>query len=58
MTEMLGFSPEGDRVLLGEQRALSVADGSHLYSLWSVGVDGSDARIIRSGTNDGQWRPR
>jgi Tol biopolymer transport system component len=55
---VIGFSPEGDRVLFGEQRALSIPDGSYLYELWSVGVDGSDARIVKSGTTDGEWRPR
>ncbi len=54
---VIGFSPEGDRVVFGEQRPVSGQPvGTYLYSLWSVGVDGSDARQIVVGTNDGALR--
>jgi len=47
------FSPEGDRVLF------SRADASGVTSLWSVRVDGSDARLLVSGADwgDWQWQP-
>jgi Tol biopolymer transport system component len=47
------FSPEGDRVLF------SRTDASGETSLWSVRVDGSDARLLVSGTDwgDWQWQP-
>ncbi len=44
-----GFSPDGDRVLFIDLRADN--------SLWSVGVDGSDAHQVVSGSDDGTWRP-
>ena len=49
----IGFSPDGDRILFGEQRALS--GGRYLHSLWSIGVDGSDARLVVPGTIFGDW---
>jgi Tol biopolymer transport system component len=47
------FSPEGDRVLF------SRTDAGGETSLWSIRVDGSDARRLVSGTDwgDWQWRP-
>ena len=47
------FSPEGDRILF------SRTDASGITSLWSVRVDGSDARLLvpRSGWGDWQWLP-
>jgi Tol biopolymer transport system component len=55
--EVIGFSPEGDRVLFGEQRDVEGQPGTSLYSIWSIGVDGSDARQILVGTNSGVLRP-
>jgi WD40-like Beta Propeller Repeat len=54
--EVIGFSPEGDRVLFGEQRGVVGQPGTALYSIWSIGVDGSDARQIVVGTNHGALR--
>jgi WD40 repeat protein len=55
--EVIGFSPEGDRVLFGEQRDVVGQPGTVIYSIWSIGVDGSDARQIVVGTNHGAVRP-
>jgi hypothetical protein len=50
---VIGFSPDGDRILfVSFERADSVG------SLWSIGVDGSDARRVVAGTSDGEWRSR
>lgn len=54
---VIGFSPEGDRVLFGEQRDVPGQPGTSLYSIWSIGVDGSDARQILVGTSTGDLRP-
>jgi len=43
---VIGFSPDGDRVLFTSSRS----------GLWSVGVDGSDAHQVK-GSADGTWRP-
>lgn len=51
--QVIGFSPEGDRILFSK----SDADGGR-SSLWSVGVDGSDARLVVAGTIDGGWLSR
>ena len=50
---ILGFSPEGDSILFSK-------DGDRQgrgqrRELWSVGVDGSDARLVVAGTEDGEW---
>ena len=42
-----------DRVLFMQLRARRTRPGS----LWSVGVDGSDARLVVADTFDGAWRP-
>lgn len=55
--EVIGFSPDGDRVLFGEQRDVEGQPGTSLYSIWSIGVDGSDARQILVGTTTGDLRP-
>ena len=49
-TELEGLmvSPEGDRVLFSK-----IEDGEP--SLWSIGVDGSDARLVVVGTTQGEW---
>jgi dipeptidyl aminopeptidase/acylaminoacyl peptidase len=49
-----GFSPQGDRILY----AKLVRDGGAFYnSLYSIGVDGSDRRLLVDGSMHGQWRP-
>ena len=44
----IGFSPQGDRILFWRSK-----DGES--SLWSIGVDGSDARLVVAGTTEGEW---
>ena len=46
-----GFSPQGDRILY------ETGDGTG-SALWSIGVDGSDARLLVAGTTQGGWRSR
>lgn len=46
----LAYAPDGGRVLLA-------AEGPDGGAMWSVGVDGSDARLLVAGTVDGAWRP-
>jgi Tol biopolymer transport system component len=48
--EVVGFTPRGDRILF----STTTADDS--WSLWSVGVDGSDARLIVDGTDGNFYR--
>ena len=48
---VIAFSPEGDRLLY----ARSEGD-PHKTSLWSVRVDGSDPRLLVSGTFYGDWQ--
>ncbi len=47
-----GFSPQGDRILYQ-----SGGKGRHM-ALYSIGVDGSDARLVVAGTTQGDWRSR
>jgi hypothetical protein len=55
---VIGFSPEGDRVLFGEHRPVAgQPEGTYLDSIWSIGVDGSDHRQIVAGTYGGLLRP-
>jgi hypothetical protein len=51
-----GFSPHGDRILY----ATGDVVGDHIVApaLWSIRVDGSDARLVVAGTTQGEWRPR
>jgi Tol biopolymer transport system component len=49
--QAIEFSPEGDRVLFTAWSR----DGTG--SLWSVGADGSDPRLLVAGATDGGWRP-
>jgi hypothetical protein len=44
----IGFSPDGDRILFRRDRG-------NKSSLWSIGVDGSDARLVVDGTWQGEW---
>jgi Tol biopolymer transport system component len=54
--EVIGFSPEGDRVLFGEHRDVAGQPGTYVDSLWSIGLDGSDPRQIVVGTYYGVLR--
>jgi Tol biopolymer transport system component len=47
------FSPEGDRILFS-----MTEDRKGESSLWSIGVDGSDARLVVAGTAQGDWLSR
>ncbi len=48
-----GFSPQGDRILY------ETGDGAGgATALWSIGVDGADARLLVAGTTQGEWRSR
>jgi dipeptidyl aminopeptidase/acylaminoacyl peptidase len=55
--EVIGFSPEGDRVLYAEHREVATQPETYLNSIWSIGIDGSDPRQIVVGTNSGALRP-
>jgi dipeptidyl aminopeptidase/acylaminoacyl peptidase len=48
---VIGFSPEGDRILFWRKED----QGGDSQELWSVGVDGSDDRLVVAGTMDGDW---
>ena len=50
---VIGFSPEGDRLLFSKDG--DGQGGGRTRELWSVGVDGSDARLVVAGTEDGEW---
>ena len=54
--QVIGFSPRGDRILFSSR----LGDPSRTLeqSLWSVGVDGSGARLIVDGTTEGEWLSR
>jgi WD40 repeat protein len=50
----IGFSPRGDRILFSS--ILFSKNGRMVESsLWSVGVDGSDLRLLVAGTSQGEW---
>ena len=52
--QAIGFSPEGDRILFSSvlfSKNGRMADSS----LWSVGVDGADPRLVVAGTFEGEW---
>jgi hypothetical protein len=51
---VIGFSPQGDRVLFARSDFDRNGDADP-GSLWSVGVEGSDARLLVAGTTDGEW---
>jgi WD40 repeat protein len=57
-----GFSPQGDRILYatGDGACRTVGCG-HAgagggVALYSIGVDGSDARLVVAGTWEGDWQ--
>jgi hypothetical protein len=52
---ILGFSPDGDRILFAKNE--QPRQGGDAGELWSIGVDGSDARLVVAGTMTGSWRP-
>ena len=50
---VIGFSPEGDRILYSSRED---RDGEIVrMRLWSIGIDGSDVRLVVAGTVDGDW---
>ncbi|MFN8232395.1 MAG: hypothetical protein U0V56_02555 [Actinomycetota bacterium] len=51
---VIGFSPQGDRILFSRTEDRGRGEGS----LWSVGVDGSDPRLVIAGTTAGDWLAR
>jgi Tol biopolymer transport system component len=51
---VIEFSPQGDRILFSRTERR----GSGEDSLWSIGVDGSDARLLVAGTTWGWWLSR
>jgi Tol biopolymer transport system component len=54
--QAIGFSPRGDRILFSSTRVRNnrVVDSS----LWSVGVDGSNLRLVVARTWEGEWLSR
>ena len=48
---LLGFSPDGDRILFSR----TGDGGAGESSLWTINVDGSDLRRLVSGTAQGDW---
>jgi Tol biopolymer transport system component len=52
---VIGFSPRGDRILL---RSVEGGGRDEQRSLWSIGVDGSDPRLLVAGTMYGEWLSR
>jgi Tol biopolymer transport system component len=51
-----GFSPRGDRILY--ETGYETGDRILATALWSIGVDGSDPRLLVAGTSQGDWRSR
>ncbi|MEO8424928.1 MAG: hypothetical protein ABI595_13590, partial [Actinomycetota bacterium] len=51
---VIGFSPQGDRILFSR----SQDRGRGESSLWSIGVNGSHARLLVAGTIEGEWLSR
>lgn len=54
---VIEFSPQGDRILFSstEDRGSGEPEGG---ALWSIGVDGSDPRVVVAGTIEGEWLSR
>jgi dipeptidyl aminopeptidase/acylaminoacyl peptidase len=48
---VIGFSPRGNRILYSRTEDRGRGESS----LWSIGVDGSDARLVIAGTIQGDW---
>jgi Tol biopolymer transport system component len=54
--QIVGFSPEGNRLLFSSRRTYTGDVEPEEHGLWSVGIDGSeDARLVVAGTMDGDW---
>ena len=51
-----GFSPQGDRILY--ETGYETGGRILATALWSIGVDGSDPRLLVAATGEGNWRPR
>lgn len=51
-----GFSPQGDRILFSA--LVRGSEGGFYNSLYSIGIDGSDVRLLVDGAMQAQWRPR
>jgi hypothetical protein len=49
---VIGFSPQGDRILFSRNRR------DREPSLWSIGVDGFDPRLVVARTEVGEWLSR
>ena len=47
----LSFSPDGHRVLFSQ------GDATGRGSLWSMDTDGSDSKLLVTGTGTGEWQP-
>ena len=54
---VIGFYPAGDRILFSSVTISENGDDMVEDSIWSIGIDGSDARMILAGTSEGAWRP-
>jgi Tol biopolymer transport system component len=52
LIHVLAFSRDGDRILFARRDATNIDEAS----LWSVNADGSDARLLVSGTGWGDWQ--
>jgi Tol biopolymer transport system component len=52
MVHVIGFSPDGERILFSTSDANDVGT-----SLRSVRADGSDPQVLVTGTADGEWQP-
>jgi hypothetical protein len=57
VVNVLGFSPDGLRILYCRMDAFSKRDGHRHWQLWGVGVDGSDPRFLAKGADLGEWQP-
>jgi Tol biopolymer transport system component len=54
---VLGFSPDGARILFSRRDAFSKRDGHSHPELWRVGTDGSDPTLLAEGSDLGAWQP-
>jgi hypothetical protein len=55
---VIGFSAQGDRILFRRDEEGEGQGAPGESSLWSIGVDGSDARLVVAGTWQGEWLSR
>ena len=54
MLWVIGFSPQGDRILFSRTEDRGAGESS----LWSIGVEDSDARLVVAGSMEGEWLSR